>query len=138
MSSEPTEHGVVQELRDAPIDIAVVLGKGDDVALKIGDIATATTRSEAQILADEIDSKLNRKERGFGADEMVRIDRSSEGIVYVSPDERGTLIGAFYNSRGVFQRKKHVSDDQFDTMLEMADARDVLAFDAEKFNEVSA
>jgi hypothetical protein len=58
MESEKDGTGVVQELRDSHIDIAVVEGDGEDVMLKAGGDVLLANRAEAQTLADEIERKL--------------------------------------------------------------------------------
>jgi len=61
---ERTEEGVVQELRDSPLDIVVLPAKGDDVFVKVGGQALLLDRMEADTLADEIKTKLKEDDDG--------------------------------------------------------------------------
>lgn len=55
------EPGVATKLRKSPLDIVVVRGAGRDVLVKADEQVLLLDESEARILRDEIDEKLQEE-----------------------------------------------------------------------------
>lgn len=130
--NEQTETGAIAPLRDSPCDIIADRGKGDDVLLKIEGQPVVTDTASARVLADEINSTLNRKPRDFGDDEMVRFD-FPEHTVYVH-DFDGKLVGAQHED-GDLTAERPCSDDKFDQLRKTAETVETAAYDPEKFEQ---
>jgi|GEM_PF-5691977 len=56
--AEGDQDGVVQDLRESPIDIAVIEGDGDDMLVKAGASVLLLDRTEADLLRQEIAGTL--------------------------------------------------------------------------------
>lgn len=60
--TESADRGIVRQLRDSRLDIAVIRGDGDDVMVKAGGPVLLLEAAEARLLAREIHETLDEPE----------------------------------------------------------------------------